>query len=144
MEKLREKKPVLGICFGHQLMADAFGMEVIKNPLEQKFYGAREITFQSAFGKFNKGQKAYIFKAHSYQVSGELKELEVLASSDECAYEALFHPNLPYWGFQGHPEASEDFYHHEILEHDVTLKEEKLQRALKEGLSIIKTFCLEL
>lgn len=140
--KLKAGKPVLGLCFGHQLMADFFGMEVVKNPNGESFYGSRLIDFEEGFGSLKKGSKSHVFVAHSYQVVGPLKELKILASSQDCPYDGLFHPNLPYWGFQGHPEASLDFYQHEILEKRSPLKDVDLQNSLSQGLEIIRQFSL--
>jgi GMP synthase (glutamine-hydrolysing) len=152
-EKLEQKVPVLGLCFGHQLMADSFGMEVIKNENEQSFYGTRTITFKETYGALSPGDKSTVFKAHSYQVAGHLKELQVMATSEECPFDGLYHPTLPYWGFQGHPEASLDFYQHEIAEKNATLnsslsnsprEHEEKERALKDGLNLVRIFCQEL
>ena len=143
-EKLEKKVPVLGLCFGHQLMADSFGMEVVKNDENKSFYGARTINFEKDYGPISSGDKRTIFKAHSYQVSGPLKELKILASSKECPYDGLYNPKLPYWGFQGHPEASHDFYQHEILENGASLKDEVESKALADGIGLIKIFCREL
>lgn len=140
-ERLKEDKAVLGLCFGHQLMADFFGLTVSRNSDHKSHYGSRKIVFTEGFGHFNKGEEARVFKAHSFEVTGELKELELLASSSECFYDGLYHPKLPYWGFQGHPEASRDFYDHEIVDHDITLKDTEIDQALHDGLMIIKSFC---
>lgn len=143
-ECLEKNIPVLGLCFGHQLMADSFGMDVTKNPNNESYYGSRKVTFQAPYGSVLKGEQARVFKAHSYQVSGPLKELEVLASSEECPYDGLFHPTLPYWGFQGHPEASQDFYQHEIQENKVIHAKEELNASLEDGLNLIRVFAKEL
>ena len=50
---LKKGFPILGICFGHQLMCHALGGEVVKNQEtnpEQK--GSRVITFKNKFGEF--------------------------------------------------------------------------------------------
>ena len=139
-EKLEKNYPILGLCFGHQLMADSFGMKVTKNPQGKSYYGSREIKFEKDYFNLSHGSSATIFKAHSFQVTGELQELKVLASSEECPYDGLYHPNLPYWGFQGHPEASEDFYTHEIMANQVELDSEEKAKALNNGFEIVKEF----
>lgn len=147
MERLKENRPVLGICFGHQLMADAFGLEVIKNPKAESFYGTREITFTKSWGPYKRGDKKMVFVAHSYQVTGESDNLEVLATSEDCELDGLIHKELPYIGFQAHPEASEDFVLNEVLDHQghnlgtSPKQSENYSRGLKEGLEIVKTFC---
>lgn len=139
-ERLKENKPVLGLCFGHQLMADYFGMEVTKNPQQMSLYGTRSIIFEENFGLIKKGHESNVFIAHSYQVVGPLKELKVLASSIDCPYDGLYHPSMPYWGFQGHPEGSLDFYQHEILDHTSPLEDDLLKNSLNNGLDIIRQF----
>lgn len=52
MERLRasERAPVLGVCFGHQLMARAFGGRVEKNPAGEELGSARiELTEHPLF-----------------------------------------------------------------------------------------------
>lgn len=146
LERLQNKQPVLGLCFGHQLMADAFGLEVIKNPGEKSYYGTREVTFNQNWGSYRKGDKKTLFVAHSYQVSGCNDQLITLANSEVCPQDALIHKELPYLGFQPHPEASEYFVTQEILEHEHNLKidhknDNNFQKALVDGLNIVRTFC---
>lgn len=147
LKRLKEGRPVLGICFGHQLMADAFGLEVVKNPTGESFYGTREITFKQNWGPYKSGDKKTVFVAHSYQVLGESESLKPLAESDDCPLDALIHNELPYLGFQAHPEASEDFVTNEILDHenhnlgDNPVDSKNYKRGLVEGLEIVKTFC---
>lgn len=147
LERLKEGIPVLGICFGHQLMADAFGLEVVRNPNDSSYYGTREITFKESWGPFKQNDKKTVFVAHSYQVVGSNDSLRPLAESDDCPLDALIHNELPYLGFQAHPEASEDFVQNEILDHENhnlgsdPLRSKFYESGLKDGLLIVKTFC---
>ena len=102
-EKIEKGIPVLGICFGHQLMADRFGGEVFKAAREYK--GIRRVTItHSGFG-LKESEVFNLFVAHSFQVNPDrLGELKLLATSEDSPIDGLYHPELPYLGFQGHPE----------------------------------------
>lgn len=146
LERLKEGKKVLGLCFGHQLMADTFGCAVEKNPQEKSHYGTREITFSQDWGSFKKGTKIDLFVAHSYQVTHTNDVLINLAHSEDCPQDALIHKNLPYLGFQAHPEASQDFVTHEVLENNHNLGDRpqeaaSYKQALAHGFEILRYFC---
>jgi GMP synthase-like glutamine amidotransferase len=42
---MNEKIPVIGICWGAQLIARSFGMELVK--MDKKIYGKTEIKFNN-------------------------------------------------------------------------------------------------
>ncbi len=93
--------PVLGICFGHQIMADAFGGEVGRVQSEVARRGARQ---------FKTEDNAFTFVMdHSYEITRLPQDFVTMGSSPECRHDFVAHAKLPYWGVQGHPEASWDF-----------------------------------
>lgn len=139
-QKLQEGIPVLGLCFGHQLMADFYGLEVRRNPQEVSLKGVREISLLEDTWGFKKEEKLGLFKAHSFQVTGDSKNLLKLGTSEECTWDAIYHKNLPFLGFQTHPEASLDFYEHEIKEYTGDLEADLIKRATSDGLSVLERF----
>lgn len=99
---LEKNIPVLGICFGHQLVAKGFGAKidfVMEN--QEKLGGVRLVHFRN---------QAMTFAVNHRQ---EIKTLpdcfENLAGSEKISCEIIRHKTLPFIGIQAHPEASEFF-----------------------------------
>lgn len=134
-ERILEGRPTLGICFGHQLMADAFGGSVIKRS-EGYASGPREVKFNSSFGHIQKDESRTLGVSHSYEVEVIPDCFEVLASSPECKADALKHRKLPYYSFQAHPEGSESFFESECP----SMKGKELELVMSQGLTIIGAF----
>jgi anthranilate synthase component 2 len=100
-----KKKPILGICMGHQAIAECFGGEL--NNLSEVFHGVETAIFT---------QKDYLFKDcpkvlkvgryHSWAVSKTLPEsLESIAEDKNKINMALRHKNYDVRGLQFHPES---------------------------------------
>jgi len=135
-EKVEANIPVLGICFGHQLIADAFGANI--GEVENKDIGEQGVRSLI----FNENRYQYInsldiLVSHHYEVKDIPSCLENLASSPECFHDALTHKEHPFIGFQGHPEASRHFIKDVI---NKELSEEEIQRGQKGGQKILEQF----
>jgi GMP synthase (glutamine-hydrolysing) len=111
IDKLKKDIPVLGVCFGHQLISDTFGSTIgYVTKDQQKFSGRRDITFIKDFKKcFSKGESVSIGYAHQQEIKTLSNELIHLATSKICKYEVVAHKTLPFLGTQGHPEADIEF-----------------------------------
>lgn len=145
LQKLNKQIPILGICFGHQLLGNKLGWPVQRNKDNRSFYGTRKIEIhQDAWG-MKKGDRFHIFTAHSYclkQVKGSDQKLSLIASTEECPVDIIAHHDLPFLGIQGHPEASSSFVENEIEENSEKLSLEETSRARKSGLEFINYFIL--
>ena len=87
--------PVYGICFGHQLIAHAFGGRVVRADEDSHFVAeVNDNTGKSVFASF----------AHQEHVV-DAGELEVIASAAHCTIAACRHPHRPIFSVQYHPEA---------------------------------------
>lgn len=110
MEKLIKdfagKKPMLGICLGHQAIAEAFGghLRLAKHVMHGK---QSHLLFQAPSPIF-KGieNNVPIMRYHSLVVDQLPENFEVTAiTSDDQEIMALQHKNLPIYGLQFHPES---------------------------------------
>ena len=93
-------KPLVGICFGHQIIAQALGGEVVKYP------GGWSIGPQ-VYDFAGRGPKT-VMAWHQDQVITPPKGAETLASSEFCAHAALLYPGQAYT-VQPHPEFDAGF-----------------------------------
>ena len=100
--------PMVGICFGHQLLAQALGGRVIKSPrgwgvgVHQYRVENPPAWMSSIAGSFS------IQAFHQDQVVEVPVDAAVVASSDFCPNAALVYGDQAV-SFQGHPEMSRDF-----------------------------------
>ncbi|MDP3525303.1 MAG: type 1 glutamine amidotransferase [Hoeflea sp.] len=91
-------KPVYGMCFGHQLMADTYGGKAEKSA--QWSAGARRFTAD--------GEVFDAFVLHGDQVTEVPPGSRILASADYCPIAALTY-DFPAMSTQFHPEYETDF-----------------------------------
>ncbi len=101
----RAEVPVAGICFGHQLMAQALGGKV------EKFaggWGAGHMRY-----RMKDGREITINAMHQDQVVVRPPDAEVICSSDFCEYAGLAYKG-PAISFQPHPEF-DDAYMTDLL-----------------------------
>jgi GMP synthase (glutamine-hydrolysing) len=113
LKQLHLHKPVLGCCFGHQLICHAFGAKVeFYDPSENKLSGLRTMTITKDAWNFKKGESFTVAVTHRQVVRDlppELSEMGVGLAND-----MVIHNHLPFLGTQGHPEASLEFCHSDI------------------------------
>jgi len=112
--------PILGICLGHQLIAQYFG-GVVGRGLKAE-YSLVEIEILSEDDIFmNLPKKLKVWASHMDEVKELPAEFELLAKSDFCEIEAMKHKKLPIYGVQFHPEVAHTEKGREILENFVKL-----------------------
>lgn len=91
--------PMVGICFGHQIIAQALGGTVIKHP-NGWAVGAQDYDFD--------GEKVTLNAWHQDQVTILPKGAEIAATNDFCENAALIYPGRAYT-VQAHPEFDDSF-----------------------------------
>jgi GMP synthase-like glutamine amidotransferase len=94
---------LVGVCFGHQVMAEAFGGKVIKSP---KGWGlglhAYEVVRRE--GWMDDAREVAIAVSHQDQVVERPPEAHVVARSDFTPYGVLAYADQPAISLQHHPE----------------------------------------
>ena len=95
--------PVLGVCFGHQLMGRAFGARVIRGPEAIEKYVETEVLVKDPLFA-GVAKRMNVYESH-YEVVETLPEGFVLtARSPSSPIAAMRHRTLPLIGVQFHPE----------------------------------------
>jgi GMP synthase (glutamine-hydrolysing) len=110
---LRLDVPVLGICYGHQLLAKLLGGEVARHDGE---YGFAQLTTTTGDALFHDTPPAQqVWMSHSDAVRTLPPGLVTLATTDRCTCAAFAHSSQPLFGLQFHPEVVHTEYGAKIL-----------------------------
>ena len=134
---LETKIPVLGICFGLQLVVDGFGGVIDFIDLDQnRKAGLRKIVFAKDFEDVKLARNVNLAVNHRQEVKTLPACFEVLASSDLVKIELIKHKTLPFIGIQAHPEASAYF----MTEYVGGMSRQEMLMAQEGGNSIIENF----
>ena len=104
------RRPVLGICYGHQLVASIFGGKVAyRYPNCRRMTGLRRVeVLEDERLAIDACQQDFVV-SHNEVVASVPDGFELLARSEEVAFEGLRHRELPIWTIQAHVEATQDF-----------------------------------
>ena len=93
--------PILGICYGMQLITHYFGGTVERGVKGE--YGHTEITFEANESPVSK-DSLKVWMSHFDEVKSIPEEFKLVAKSKEGLISAMSHQSLPIWAFQFHPE----------------------------------------
>ena len=99
---ISEKKPLLGICYGAEILALTLGGTIRKTP--KPCIGEQEIIIQKE-NPLCSG-KIMVFESHNYEISRLNDKLNGIAKSENCLYEIVQYENSNIFGTQFHPEMS--------------------------------------
>jgi GMP synthase (glutamine-hydrolysing) len=115
--------PILGICYGMQLMCQALGGKVASVPARE--YGRAELTVDqanSAAADLFAGvaQQTQVWMSHGDQVNQVSDQFVSLAATGTCPHAAVKHRSLPLYGLQFHPEVTHTVAGKQMLANFVT------------------------
>ena len=109
--------PILGICYGMQLMTKLFGGEVCRG--EKKEYGKAFIKLHGTHKLFDglNPHSSCVWMSHGDRIESLPQGFKVLASSDNSPYAAMAHESKPFYALQFHPEVVHTEKGSKILAH---------------------------
>jgi len=133
LSELKKNKPILGCCFGHQLMCYGLGGRVgYYQDDQQKIKGVRQITVTKDWGPFRKNESFHLAVSHKQVVQElpkDLVEIGVGFRNDLVA-----HTHFPLLLTQAHPEVSSN-----VVSDDEIKNEADLLKS-QDGKKLIKRF----
>ena len=95
--------PILGVCFGHQMMAHAFGAEVVKDGKHVlEMVETRVLVNDPLFDGLPKS--LMLLESRHEVVKSLPKGFQLLASSKTSEIATMKHEKRPLYGIQFHPE----------------------------------------
>ena len=107
IRQLKGRIPILGVCLGHQAIAEAFGATVTH--ASRLMHGKTSLLTDVADDVIFRGLKrpVQVARYHSLSVQESTlpEELEVTARSDDGEIMAMRHREYPVYGLQFHPES---------------------------------------
>lgn len=106
---LNENKPLLGVCYGHQVLNRVVGGKELMRVGETPEFGWTKIEQVEDSPLFaGLGKSFYTFSSHFEEVASLPKGMKLLARSKDCAIQACQLENRPVFGIQFHPERDLD------------------------------------
>ena len=108
--------PVLGVCLGHQSIAQALGARIVRAP--KMMHGKLSQIFHTGVGLFEGLENSFkSTRYHSLMVESESlpDEFEITAHSDDGVIMGLVHRQFELHGVQFHPESIASELGHALL-----------------------------
>ncbi|MAA62095.1 MULTISPECIES: anthranilate synthase component II [Idiomarina] len=120
IEHFQTKLPILGVCLGHQALAQVFGANVVR--AEKVMHGKTSVIKHSGEGLFRQlNNPLEVTRYHSLVVSPESLSTDFVIDADtetekgQREIMAIRHRHLPLFGVQFHPESVMTAQGHNLL-----------------------------
>lgn len=124
IEHFAGQMPILGVCLGHQAIAQVFGAKVVR--ARTVMHGKNSLIKHRQRDLFQGlNNPLSVTRYHSLIVEQESLpdelSIEAWTAADEAEIMALSHKKLPLYGVQFHPEAILTEQGHQLLQNFLTL-----------------------
>lgn len=115
--------PILGVCLGHQILAEFFGGKI--GSADSIKHGKMDILYHSKKAELFKDtpEKFIIGRYHSWIVKELPRCLNMTAWTVENEIMSFEHRKLPIFGLQYHPESILSEYGYKVLKNFINMKE---------------------
>lgn len=120
IEHFQTKLPILGVCLGHQALAQVFGADVVR--AEKVMHGKTSAIKHTGEGLFRQlNNPLEVTRYHSLVVSPESLSTDFVIDADtetekgQREIMAIRHRHLPLFGVQFHPESVMTAQGHNLL-----------------------------
>ncbi|AWB65521.1 anthranilate/aminodeoxychorismate synthase component II [Saccharobesus litoralis] len=117
--------PILGVCLGHQSIAQVYGAEIVRAPVIM--HGKNSVVSHSGHAMFKCIPSNFsVTRYHSLMIQPNTlsRDFTVTATTqdnDQQTIMAIAHQSLPLWGVQYHPESVTSEYGYQLLENFLSL-----------------------
>jgi len=110
MELIRKiHVPVLGICFGHQLIGKAFGSRLDHfDDFRTGFHSVEILQPNDLFSTWKEGDTVRLKQSHKDYLLEIPQGFEWLAKSEHCKIETMKHQTKSIYGIQAHIERADE------------------------------------
>ena len=104
---IKKKIPILGICYGHQILAKKFGGKIKVSKHREFGQAILKAKSNSILTKnFFKSKKSLVWMSHQDIVQKLPRGFKTVASSQNSKFAIIANEKLNYYGVQFHPEVS--------------------------------------
>lgn len=121
-ELFEQEVPMLGLCYGHQLLAQQLGGQVARGEVRE--YGAAEMWLRAGGGLLDGLEEdEQVWMSHGDQVVELPAGFRVLGQTPDCPIAAMGDPERRRYGLQFHPEVTHTPHGMRILDNFLDLCE---------------------
>ncbi|WP_111980090.1 anthranilate synthase component II [Algibacillus agarilyticus] len=125
IKQLANDIPILGVCLGHQSIAQVLGANIVKAPVIM--HGKNSLVTHTGHAMFEHIPPQFsVTRYHSLMIAPQTlpEELEITAHTLDGEHKtimAIAHRSLPLWGVQYHPESVTSEFGYALLENFIRL-----------------------
>ena len=117
---LKSGVPILGICYGHQLIAMQLGGEVRRG--DRREYGPAKLNLLGETGLLkHESNGSTVWMSHGDEVAQLPDGFEIIATTSSCKHTAVYNADRNIYGLQFHPEVSHTGYGETLLRNFISI-----------------------